>query len=102
MKKPLVKDMASYFYDNDNWVYVWQSGEANLRIERLKHTSITRLLHTNVEDQYIGIHNEVITYSMERKDLTSPFWEYLGRYLVSRPNNEEIKTAIRTQWEEGQ
>ncbi len=95
--KPLIKDMVSYFMDNENWVTIWHSDEANLRIERLKHTSVTRLVHTDVEDPYIGIHNEVITYSIEAKDLQH-FDPYLGRYLRNRPNNEEIKNVIKHQW----
>lgn len=99
MKKPLIKDMVAYFGDDDNWVTIWDSNEANLRIDRLKHTSITRLVHTDVEDVYLGIHHETITYSLEQKDLKG-FDPYLGRYLRSQPNNEEIRTAIKTQWEE--
>ena len=99
MKKPLVKDMSSYFYNNENWLTIWNNDYANLRIERLSHTSITRLVHTDVDDPYIGIHNEVITYSLEAKELRS-YDPYLGRYLRDRPNQEEIKTAITRQWRE--
>ena len=97
--KPLMKDMVAYFGNDENWVTIWRSEEANLRIDRLKHTNITRLVHTDVEDVYIGIHHQIITYSLENKNLKA-FDPYLGRWLRSQPNNEEIKTAIKTQWME--
>ena len=101
MKKPLIKDMVAYFGDDDNWVTIWRDSIANLRIDRLKHTNITRLVHTDVEDVYIGIHHETITYSLEQKNLRR-FDPYLGRWLRSQTNNEEIRTAIKTQWEENE
>lgn len=101
MKKPLIKDMVAYFGDNNNWTEVWRSEEANLRIDRLKHTGITRLVHTDVEDVYIGIHHETITYSLDYKDVKG-FDPYLGRWLRNQLNNKEIRTAIKTQWEENE
>lgn len=107
MKKPLIKDMVDYFYDDDNWKEIWISiGEANLRIDVLKHTSITRLVHINVKDYYIGCHDMVIVYSLEVKNLLKASLgnkgTFLGRYLRSTPNFEEIRTAIKTQWEENE
>ena len=106
MKKPLIKDMVDYFYDDDNWKQIWISrGEADLRIDVLKHTSITRLVHINVRDYYIGFHDKVITYSLEAKNLFQALRgkdTFLGRYLRNTPNFEEIRTAIKTQWEENE
>ena len=93
--KPLIKDMVSYFMNDDNWHKVWSSDEAQLRIDMLNHTGITRLVQVDVEDPYIGFHNRVITYSLEMCGAFDPF---LGRYINSRPNHEEIKAAIKHQW----
>ena len=103
MKKPLIKDMVVYFYDNENWKQIWLSrGEADLRIDVLKHTSITRLVHINVRDPYIGYHDEVITYSLDAKNLNPVrgMDTFLGQYLQKRPNQEEIKSAMKIQWKE--
>ena len=97
MKRPLVKEVPEYFREDKNWIPVWESPKANLRIDRLLHTGITRLVHTNVKPYYSWKTNErvdvVITYSMRKSEEG-----YLGQYLNSQPNQQETKEAVFSQW----
>ena len=98
MKRPLVKEVPEYFRNNENWTPVWESPIANLRIDRLLHTHITRLVHTNVKPYYSmswrsdEMVDVVITYSMSKSE------SYLGQYLNSQPNQQETKEAVFSQW----
>ena len=94
-KRPLVKDMSGYFFDHFNWTPVWNDPTVDLRIERLKHTKITRLVHVGVVSAYIGQHDVVLLYSLNHKPE-----ELLGEYMTSRPNQSEIQEAIKHQWTE--
>ena len=97
MKRPLVKDMNDYFRNPDNWVVKWESELVNLRIDKLKHTGITRLVHTNVKSDYVGRHDVIITYSMYDKKGDDP---WLGEYLDRDPNQNFIRDCIKNQWTE--
>lgn len=97
MKRPLVMHMDEYFSDKSNWKPVWEDKDAGLRIDKLKHTTITRLVHTNVFSSYIGLHDVTLLYSLEAKCGDD---EWLGEYLTDRPNHQEIRDAIKHQWRE--
>lgn len=98
MKRPLVKEVPDYFRNKENWIPIWESKTANLRIDRLLHTHINRLVHTNVKPYYSWKSDErvdvIITYAMSK----TTEGNLLSQYLNSQPNQQETKEAVFSQW----
>ena len=100
MKKPLVKDMIEFFRARENWVRVTSCFSMRLRIDRLIHTSITRLVRCEVPQYYTGDKGEcILAYDFNKKS-EAECVRFNSTFIDTQPNNEEIRIAIKTQWRE--
>lgn len=97
-KKPFNKDIPSFIRDDKNWVTVWHSPEAKLRIDRLKHTTITRLVREGIERPYSDRPEEdVLAYDFNVKHL-GDYRRFNHCYISPQPNKAETIQAVNHQW----
>ena len=98
-KKPFNKDIPSYIRDGKNWVTVWVSTEAKLRIDRLKYTTITRLVRVDVVRPYSKEpEHDVLAYDFNAKKWLNEIIRFNYGYISTQPSQAEIIRAVNSQW----
>ncbi len=97
MKCPLVKDIPAYYRDGSNWVDVKTCPDMRLSIQRLKHTSIIRLVALHVPDYYGHEYDSTIAVNLEPK---KDYGRFNYPYSWHDKPNAEIISAVRSQWKE--
>ena len=98
-KKPFNKDIISYVRDNKNWVIVWRSTEAHLRIDRLKFTTITRLVREDISRPYSKRpEQEVIAYDFNVKKWLNEIIRFNHPNIDHQPPQSEFIQAVNSQW----
>lgn len=98
-KKPFNKDIPDHIRDNSNWVTVWCSTVSNLRIDRLKYTTITRLVREQVIRPYsTKPEQDVIAYDFNVKKGVSECARFNHPYIDHQPPQYEFIQAVNSQW----
>ena len=98
-KKPFNKDIPSFVRVDENWVTVWRSLEAKLRIDRLKYTTITRLVREGVVRPYSPKpEQEVIAYDFNVKKWMNEIIRFNHPYIDHQPPQSEFIQAVNSQW----
>lgn len=94
--RPFKKDCYQFFADESNWVKVWDDPSQKLRLERLKHTMILRLV---AYDQRWGClwgdnaMNYDIAYCMKSKS-----GERIDDFITGRPSVAEVEETVYSSW----
>ncbi len=98
-KKPFNKDIPSFIRDNGNWIVVWCSTVSNLRIDRLKYTTITRLVREGVIRPYSTKPEEdVLAYDFNVKKGVQECVRFNHTYIDTQPSQAAIIQAVNSQW----
>lgn len=98
-KKPFSKDIPSFIRDDKNWFTVWVSTEAKLRIDRLKYTTITRLVREQVVRPYSKEpEQEVLAYDFNAKKWMNEIIRFNHTYIKTQPSQAAIIQAVNSQW----
>ena len=98
-KKPFNKDIPSFIRDDKNWVIVWVSSVVHLRIDRLKYTTITRLVRTDVRSSYSKEpEQEVLAYDFNAKKWLNEIIRFNHEYIDKHPSQATLIQAVNSQW----
>jgi len=98
-KKPFNKDIPSFIRDNKNWVTVWVNTLAKLRIDRLKYTTITRLVRIDVKRSYQKEpEQDVLAYDFNAKKWMNEIVRFNHEYIDTQPSQAVIIQAVNNQW----
>ena len=98
-KKPFNKDIPSFIRDDKNWVTVWCSTVSNLRIDRLKYTTITRLVRVDVRRSYSKEpEQDVLAYDFNAKKGLNEIIRFNHEYIETQPSQAAIIQAVNSQW----
>ena len=98
-KKPFNKDIPSFIRAKENWITVWCSTVSNLRIDRLKYTTITRLVREQVIRPYsIRPEEDVIAYDFNVKKGVSECARFNHSYIDPQPSQATVIQAVNSQW----
>ena len=98
-KKPFNKDIPSYIRDNKNWITLWSSNETHLRIDRLKYTTITRLVRERIVRPYSSKpQEEIIAYDFNVKKWWNEVIGFNHLYIDTHPSQATIVQAVNSQW----
>ncbi len=98
-KKPFNKDIPSFIRDDKNWITVWRSYDTKLRIDRLKYTSITRLVREGIFIPYSSMPAaDVLAYDFTTKKCFNEFVRFNHTYIDTQPSQAAIIQAVNSQW----
>ena len=90
------KQALDYFWDDRNWVTVWEDKGAHLRLDLLNHTKCMRLVMTGfVPSEWIGEQDQTIVYSLNNRSDKA-----FDGFVSFNPSQEEIRKAVYETWEE--
>lgn len=93
--KPIKKDCYDYFRAKENWLTTFENEENHIRIERLAHTNVFRVVMVGIEpNKWIGKLDMVITYCASTTD------KYPNGFFTSQPSVELATNWVYDQWKE--